>query len=102
MRNPTVLLAAAALAAGTAAQLAATPKAESHGGGSAAQRGQYLVTVLACGDCHTPKKMGPKGPEPNTTKLLAGYVEEKLPPPPAPNGPWIAHTTGQMTAWAGP
>ena len=28
------------------------------------KRGQYLVTIGGCNDCHTPLKMGPKGPEP--------------------------------------
>jgi mono/diheme cytochrome c family protein len=27
------------------------------------KRGEYLTTLGACHDCHTPKKMGPKGPE---------------------------------------
>ena len=25
--------------------------------------GERLVTICGCNDCHTPKKMGPKGPE---------------------------------------
>ena len=34
------------------------------GGESAAvARGRYLVTVGVCADCHTPKQMGPAGPE---------------------------------------
>ena len=68
----------------------------------AAERGKYLVSVLACNDCHTPKKMGPNGPEPDMTKFLSGYVEEKLPPAPPTSGPWMVHANGQLTAWAGP
>ena len=47
-----VLLAASAVAL---AQAAAAPRA-AHGPGSAArlERGRYLVTIMGCGDCHTP------------------------------------------------
>lgn len=38
-----------------------------------AARGKYLVTVIGCGDCHTPKIMTPQGPVPDTTKFLSGY-----------------------------
>lgn len=27
------------------------------------KRGEYLVTIMGCDDCHSPKKMGPRGPE---------------------------------------
>lgn len=27
------------------------------------KRGEYLVSAMACDDCHSPKKMGPRGPE---------------------------------------
>jgi cytochrome c553 len=66
-------------------------------------RGRYLVTAIGCGDCHTPKKMGPHGPEPDMARLLAGHPEQPaLPPPPAPSGPWIAAATWDTTAWSGP
>ena len=39
-------------------------------------RGQYLVTVGGCNDCHTPLKMGPKGPEPDMTRMLSGHPEQ--------------------------
>lgn len=67
------------------------------------ERGKYLVTAIGCNDCHTPKKMGPNGPEPDMTRMLSGQPEsEKLPAAPKPQGPWIASTTPNMTAWAGP
>jgi mono/diheme cytochrome c family protein len=28
------------------------------------KRGAYLVGIMGCHECHTPLKMGPKGPEP--------------------------------------
>ncbi|MDW8290626.1 MAG: cytochrome c, partial [Armatimonadota bacterium] len=46
------------------------------------QRGKYLVTVAACGECHTPHKMGPNGPVPDETRLLSGHPQdEKVTPP---------------------
>jgi mono/diheme cytochrome c family protein len=66
-------------------------------------RGEYLVAAGGCNDCHTPHKMGPRGPEPEMTRFLAGQPENtKLPSPPAlPPGPWVAVTIGD-TAWSGP
>ena len=71
---------------------------------TAVERGRYLVDAVGCHDCHTPKKMGPNGPEADTTKLLAGYLpSEPLPaPPPVQQGPWIATGTWDLTAWSGP
>jgi len=37
------------------------------------KRGAYLVTVMGCSDCHSPKKMGPRGPEPNEDLLFSGH-----------------------------
>lgn len=37
------------------------------------QRGQYLVTIGGCGDCHTPKMMTEKGPVPDTSRMLSGH-----------------------------
>ena len=66
-------------------------------------RGEHLVTTLGCHDCHTPKVMGPQGPQPDSARLLSGHPEDEgLPPPPAPQGPWIVSTTGGLTAWSGP
>jgi mono/diheme cytochrome c family protein len=67
------------------------------------ERGKYLVTLSGCADCHTPKKLGPHGPEDDLTRWLSGHPEEpQLPPPPAlGDGPWFASTAG-LTAWAGP
>ncbi|HKO66886.1 MAG TPA: c-type cytochrome [Burkholderiaceae bacterium] len=66
-------------------------------------RGKYLVTVAGCNDCHTPWVMGPKGPAPDMTRMLSGHPEsDKLPPPPAPHGPWIASASATKTAHSGP
>jgi mono/diheme cytochrome c family protein len=34
--------------------------------------GKHLVTIGGCNDCHTPKKMGPHGPEDNMDIALSG------------------------------
>ena len=39
-------------------------------------RGQYLVNVIGCNDCHSPKRMGPNGPEPDPGRLLSGYPHD--------------------------
>jgi hypothetical protein len=66
------------------------------------ERGKYLLIVGGCHDCHTPWKMGPKGPEPEMARMLMGHPQGvKLPPPALPPGPWDT-ATGGMTAWAGP
>lgn len=68
-----------------------------------AQQGQYLVSILGCNDCHTPWKMGPKGPEPDMAKMLSGHPEGlKMPPPPKPVGPWTASIAATFTTFAGP
>jgi mono/diheme cytochrome c family protein len=40
---------------------------------SLVKRGQYLVTIMGCNDCHSPKLMGPNGPYPDPEKLLSGH-----------------------------
>jgi hypothetical protein len=45
------------------------------------KRGNYLVTSIGCHDCHSPKRMGPQGPEDNPDLMFSGYQSaEKLPP----------------------
>ncbi len=68
------------------------------------KRGEYLVSVLGCDDCHTAKTMGPQGPQLDLPHRLAGHFgEPALPAPPVlPEGPWGVVTTMSLTAWAGP
>ena len=67
------------------------------------ERGKYLVTILACNECHTPLKMGPKGPEPDMSRMLSGHPEQmKMPPPPRPAGTWMGSFAATNTAFAGP
>lgn len=41
------------------------------------KRGAYLVAAVGCHDCHSPKIMGPKGPELDQELLLSGYPAER-------------------------
>ena len=92
------ILGAIAIAAGgcqQAQQQAAAP--------SPVERGKYLVTTMGCNDCHTPWKLGEKGPEPDMTRMLSGHPEGmKLPPAPAVQPPWGPMAALSMTAWSGP
>jgi len=96
------LVAALGVVAMVGAAGAVTAKAAS---GKAAQiaRGKVLVSLGSCNDCHTPWHMGPKGPEPDMTRMLSGHPQDlQVPPAPAPQGPWITSAHASMTAWAGP
>lgn len=67
------------------------------------QRGRYLVHAMGCHDCHTPKKLGPNGPEPDTSRALSGHPESAvLSEPPKLNSGWIAAANSDFTAWSGP
>ena len=67
------------------------------------ERGRYLVTAMMCNDCHTPWHVGPKGPEPDMTRMLSGHPAAlKMPPAPAAQGPWIVSMAATNTAFAGP
>lgn len=47
---------------------------------SMVDRGAYLVTIMLCHDCHSPKVFTDKGPEPDPTRLLSGHpADETLP-----------------------
>jgi len=97
-------LLAVILAAAFVAVVACQQGAQQAAPPSPVERGKYLVTAMGCNDCHTPWKLGEKGPEPDMTRMLSGHPEGmKLPPPPAlPAGPWGITAALTMTAWSGP
>src|SRR5215212_12114515 len=67
------------------------------------KRGEYLVNFGGCHDCHTPLKMGPKGPEPDMSRALSGHPAQLvLPPAPQNKGPWMWTGAATNTAFAGP
>jgi cytochrome c553 len=91
-------IAVAAIAAGGCQQ--APPQVAAP---SPVERGKHLVTTIGCNDCHTPWKLGEKGPEPDMTRMLSGHPQDmKLPPPPAVQPPWGLTAALSMTAWSGP
>jgi hypothetical protein len=103
--NKSILSLAAVSAVAALALLAARGEAVSDQAGpkSGIKRGEYLVATHGCNDCHTPWKMGPKGPEPDMTRMLSGHPESlKMPPPPKPVGPWVASISASFTVFAGP
>ena len=59
--------------------------------------------MIGCNDCHTPLKMGAKGPEPDMDRFLSGHPEQIGPlPAPKPSGPWLWAGAATNTAFAGP
>lgn len=84
----------------------ASSKSESLTKEDMVERGEYLVTIGGCNDCHTAKIMTDKGPIPDESRALAGHpAGEKLPEIPeglfGPEG-WGGMCNQNMTAWVGP
>lgn len=68
------------------------------------ERGKYLVDAIGCTDCHTPKRMGEKGPEDIPEKFLSGHPADAGLPPvstDALNKGWMLFSP-DFTATAGP
>ena len=78
------------------------------------ERGEYLVTIMGCNDCHSPKRMGENGPEIIPELMLSGYpadrpiapIESELiqegfamfyPDLTASKGPWGMSFAGNLT-----
>ncbi len=81
------------------------PIVNNFGGYSSQEKwGEHLVLIGGCNDCHTPKKMGPKGPEFDTSLLLSGHPAQ-MPIPPVDRKDMEAKgiaATQTLTAWVGP
>ncbi len=45
------------------------------------KRGEYLVRIVGCDDCHSPKRMGPHGPEVIPELRLSGFPHNGQWPP---------------------
>lgn len=54
-------------------------------------RGEYLVNAIGCDDCHSPKRMGPNGPEIIPELRLSGFPHNGQLPP--------ADTTSVSKGW---
>jgi hypothetical protein len=68
------------------------------------ERGKYLVTIMGCNDCHSPKIMGANGPQTDTANTLSGYPSTRpLPVFPADQvKKGFVVVNDDMTAAAGP
>ncbi|MGK2861261.1 MAG: c-type cytochrome [Chitinophagaceae bacterium] len=82
-----------------------TSTTENYGGfESQVKWGEHLVTVSACHDCHTPKKMTAMGPDIDSAFLLAGHMAGS--PVPEVNRKEMQDkglvVTGDLTSWVGP
>ena len=68
------------------------------------KKGEYLVNSMGCADCHSPKKMGEKGPEIIAELSLSGYRADQTLPPynqEALKNGWML-MNGDLTAAVGP
>lgn len=69
------------------------------------KRGEYLVGIMGCADCHAPKKLTPQGPAPDMDRFLSGYNSTqplgKFDKSILKTGEWVVFN-GQSTAFAGP
>jgi mono/diheme cytochrome c family protein len=71
---------------------------------SQVERGRILVVGGGCHDCHSPKKMGPAGPEADLSRALSGHPESDVITAPfkqEPGSKWTTHTNDHLTAWSG-
>jgi mono/diheme cytochrome c family protein len=101
-RSPMLVVTTFAAVLATATTTLAAPRGK--GKDQQVARGEYLVTIGGCNDCHTPWKMGATGPELDLSRMLSGHPETlKMPPPPQlPEGPWGVTAALTNTAWSGP
>jgi hypothetical protein len=80
------------------------PVAQYGGFDSQVKWGERLVFVGGCNDCHTPKKMGPNGPENEMSLMLSGHPTQ-MPPPdfdPKEAAKKNLIITQTFTSWTGP
>lgn len=95
----------AALMASVAATIGCSGQPASAGpvATSPVERGAYLVSIAGCNDCHTPMKMGAKGPEPDMSRMLSGHPDAMpaLTSPPLAEG-WLWAGDATNTAFTGP
>lgn len=66
------------------------------------KRGEYLVTIMGCDDCHSPKKMGARGPEIIAELRFGGYPAAMKLPKVDTNlvgKPWVVMAPDLTTAY---
>jgi mono/diheme cytochrome c family protein len=69
------------------------------------KRGEYLVEIGGCNDCHSPKKFTEMGPVPDENRLLSGHPQNlalpKIDPSLIGPGKWVL-MNDNLTATVGP
>jgi len=66
------------------------------------KRGEYLVGIMGCNDCHSSKSMGPMGPVIDSTTKLGGFLSSKpIPKVSKSAGQWVLFAP-DLTAAVGP
>lgn len=66
-------------------------------------RGAYLVRIMGCNHCHTPYKLGPRGPEPDMSRALTGHPSDfQLSPAGSAGTGWVWSGAATNTAFSGP
>jgi len=71
---------------------------------SQVEHGHQLIIGGGCHDCHTPKMIGPNGPEADMSRMLSGHPEtDKItaPFPTKPGDKYTTHVNDHLTAWSG-
>lgn len=66
------------------------------------KHGEYLVTIMGCDDCHSPKVFGPNGPEVDLSRRFSGHPSD-IPTPAADTAAlksWVLFAQ-DLTAYAG-
>jgi mono/diheme cytochrome c family protein len=102
--SASLLLVAAFAGCGQPAGAPAEPAATPAPAVSQVERGRLLILGGACHDCHTPKKIGPNGPEADMSRTLSGHPESDVitaPAKQAPGDKWTTHVNDHLTAWSG-
>ena len=67
------------------------------------KHGEYLVTAMGCDDCHSPKVMGPHGPEVDFSRRFSGHPSDVAIPAGDTTAmkSWLLFTH-DLTAYVGP
>ncbi|MGF9760663.1 c-type cytochrome [Microvirga sp. 0TCS3.31] len=87
----------------TTALLVPTTVLAQDSAGAQVKRGEYLVSIAGCHDCHTPWMMGSAGPEPDMKRALSGHPQDVTISAPATlSPPWSGAMSPTSTGWSGP
>lgn len=101
-----MLVGAGAMVAVLTAAACSEPQAQASSAQDPArvERGKYLVTIGGCNDCHTPWTIGPKGPEPDMSRMLSGHPEQFVIATQAnlSSPEWMSASAPTNTAHSGP